>query len=305
MFASDPSKLCANGKNTLTLFQIKQLEGQQMAHWHHVQSSGILHKAAQSQGVLKDQVQPPISPDQQGVLHCDTPPWEPLPASVHSSKEQEFDVSVFLNTDDTTNADDNSYADARDQMNNVAHDPSTSTSNLSVSGSSSPISSNLSTSSLLISSLPSPTDVKDLSVVAALQDMPDPMKMKLQEMEIIEYFKQKARKSSFTYRQVKRSIAAICNYHSMVLQNDFQKNSIEIVLRKVKQIADTLADQSKRKYVHKTDLVAFLCCSPGCVQTVFLPCPNNFDEELSLRILRCIRITGHQVPLRCYECWTS
>jgi len=227
-------------------------------------------------------------------LHCDAPPWKPLPASVYSSKEQDFDVSVFFNTDnvdDTTNRD----------------EPSTSTTSLSVSGPSSPTSSILSTTSpLSISSLPSPTDVHDFGDVELLQDMPDPMKMKLQEMEILEHYKQKARRSSFTYRHVKQSIAAICNHHcSIVSQNDRLKASLEIVIRKIKQIADALADPSTRKYVHKTDLIAFLCCSPGCAQTVFLPCPNNFDEELSLRILRCTRITGHQVPLRCYECWTS
>jgi len=309
MFASVTSELSANGKMTLTPFQVKQLQElhylQQLANWHHEQSSGALQKAAQAQGVLKDeqlqqlqqlqrdQVQPPISPDQQGVLLCDTPPCEPLPASVHS-KESEFDVSVFFNTE---NGDDTTKTD----------DPSTRTTSLSISGPSSPTFSNASTTSpLSIPSLPSPTDVHDFVDVELLQDMPDPMKMKLEEMEVLEYFKQKARRSSFTYRHVKHSIAAICNHHcSMVLQNDRLKASLEIVIRKVKQIADALADPSKRKYVHKTDLIAFLCCSPGCAQTVFLPCPNNFDEELSLRILRYTRITGHQVPLRCYECWTS
>jgi len=126
--------------------------------------------------------------------------------------------------------------------------------------------------------------------------------MKVEKLEAIEELKRSCRHKSILYQQIKSVNSALCHHADLsVLQDEHVKHFLTCIIQQFKTVSDILQDETHKMI--KIDRIAFLCASPGCANTAYLPCPYDDNKDLSICILRCVRISGVELPLRCYDCW--
>jgi len=261
---------------TLTPYQVQQLT--YLHHLRHLQQLQQPQQLAKATVQPEEQTHAPISPDAAPAIPASPPlisvpvpevaPSIPIldPGPFSAADPASFDVNSFLQNQKGVPA-------------TAIHATCNNASNASCTDSCSPY---------------------------VLPPMPQWITMGVEDLEAIEDMKRASRRLSILYRQVKDVIAILCHHTDLsILQDERIKREITSMLNRFKVVSNVLHDKSKAHKVAKVDRLAFLCTSPGCTRVVFLPCPPDNRNELPIGILRYMRMTGSDLPLRCYECWES
>ena len=269
--------------------QMQQM--QQMQQLHDLQVHTTPTKLATScTNQAVEQHLPPVSPEPVGPIGpvgSAGPAGPPndmfVPPQPLSRSESEFDVSIFFKSDIDV---------CEDSM------------GTSTDSSSKPEVYKLANNDALYSV---PHEIEKTSTAAGNVDddktMPPWLILRIQDLESIEEIKRVSRSSSANYRQVTECISLLCNYKDYtIVETPRLKSHLVMMLHKFKCISNMLFDQWKASKLEKVDRLAFLCSTPGCLNTSLLPCPNE-KADYSLAILRCSRMTGEHLPLRCESCW--